>query len=83
MALAAHPVPLPGPTLDAPATLAAIHGGTAEFLTPRPALTRRIPAAGLVATIDVLIVVAGFVAMIVGINIDHMPDGLDAFLALR
>jgi exopolysaccharide biosynthesis polyprenyl glycosylphosphotransferase len=83
MALAAHPVPLPGPTLDAPATLAAIHGGTAEFLTPRPELTRRIPAAGLVAIVDILIVLAVFVAMIIGINLDQMPDGVDAFLALR
>jgi exopolysaccharide biosynthesis polyprenyl glycosylphosphotransferase len=31
----------------------------------------------------VLIVLSLFVAMIIGINLDYMPDGLDAFLALR
>ena len=37
----------------------------------------------LVAIVDVLIVLSAFVAMIIGINLDYMPAGLDAFLALR
>jgi len=63
--------------------VAAVQGGSAEFLAPRPTPVRRIPAARLVASIDVFIVLAMFVAMIIGINLDRMPDGLDAFLALR
>jgi exopolysaccharide biosynthesis polyprenyl glycosylphosphotransferase len=32
---------------------------------------------------DVVIVLAIFVAMIIGINLEYMPEGLDGFLALR
>ena len=84
MALGVHSVPRPGPALDGPgATLAAARDGRVEFLTPRSNPPRPIPAAGLVAIVDVLIVLSAFVAMIIGINLDQMPNGLDAFLALR
>jgi exopolysaccharide biosynthesis polyprenyl glycosylphosphotransferase len=63
--------------------IAAVRNGSAEVFAPRPATPRPIPAARLVATLDVLIVLSLFVALIIGINLDHMPDGLDAFLALR
>jgi FlaA1/EpsC-like NDP-sugar epimerase len=62
--------------------LAAAQDGSPEFFT-RTTTPRRIPAAGLVASIDVLIVLVAFVAMFIGINLDSMPDGLDGFLALR
>jgi exopolysaccharide biosynthesis polyprenyl glycosylphosphotransferase len=45
--------------------------------------SREIPAARLVATIDVLVVLATFLAVIVGVNVDRMPDGFDEFLAIR
>lgn len=84
MALGVHSVPRPGPALDGPgATLAAARDGRVEFLTPRSNPSRPIPAVGLVAIVDVLIVLSAFVAMIIGINLDQMPNGLDAFLALR
>jgi exopolysaccharide biosynthesis polyprenyl glycosylphosphotransferase len=81
MSSGAHSVPLPGPAFSRPGG-AAVHDGSAEFFLPR-ATPRPIPAARLVATIDVLIVLAVFVAMIIGINLEYMPEGLDGFLALR
>ena len=80
MAPGVHSIPLPGSPVDGPgATLAA----GAEFLTPRSSTPRPIPAAGVVAIVVVLIVFSAFLAMIIGINLDQMPGGLDAFLALR
>src|SRR5262245_27975692 len=77
-------VPLPGPAFNGPEDMiAAVRNGSAEVFAPRPATPRPIPAARVVATLDVLIVLSLFVALIIGINLDHMPDGLDGFLALR
>ena len=45
--------------------------------------SREIPAARLVATIDVLVVLATFLGVIVGVNVARMPDGFDEFLAIR
>jgi exopolysaccharide biosynthesis polyprenyl glycosylphosphotransferase len=79
-----HSIPLSPPPLDEPgATQAVVRDGSAEFLTPRSSTHRPIPAAGVVAIVDVLIVLSAFLAMIIGINLDYMPAGLDAFLALR
>ena len=49
---------------------------------PRPP-GRAIPAVTLVASIDVLIVLATLGAVVVGGNLDRMPSGLDEFLAIR
>ena len=50
--------------------------------TPRP-LSRPIPAAALVASIDALVVLATLGAVVVGGNLDRMPSGLSEFLAIR
>jgi exopolysaccharide biosynthesis polyprenyl glycosylphosphotransferase len=77
-------VPLPGPAFNgAEDMIAAVRNGSAEVFAPPPVTRPPIPAARLVATLDVLIVLSLFVALIIGINLDYMPDGLDAFLALR
>ena len=81
MSSSARSVPLPGPAVGGSGYTVAT--GSAEVLAPRPAIARPIPAARLVATIDVLIVLSIFVAMLIEINLDYMPDGLDGFLALR
>ena len=49
---------------------------------PRPVASRPIPAGAFVAACDVIVVLSMFFAMIIGINLDRMPNGLDAFLSL-
>ena len=82
MSFGANPVPVPGPAVGG---ATALDGGAsvADLTRSRAAASRPIPAAGLVATIDVGIVLAMFFALIIGINVDRMPNGLDEFLALR
>jgi exopolysaccharide biosynthesis polyprenyl glycosylphosphotransferase len=65
------------------ATFDAVRGGAPESASRRASQARPIPAAQLVAAIDVVIVLASFFAMVIGINVDRMPNGLDDFLALR
>jgi len=71
----ARPVEVP----DAPDQQFSQSGTVAGNLT----VSRPIPAARLVAAIDVGVVLATFLAVIVGINVDRMPNGLDGFLAIR
>ncbi|MGH9161026.1 MAG: sugar transferase [Vicinamibacteraceae bacterium] len=49
----------------------------------RPGPQRLIPAPRLVAAIDVALVLATFFSVVVGVNLDHMPHGLEQFLAVR
>jgi len=81
MSSGANPVHLPGPELAGPTTLDAMQ--EMGEMVPRTAAPRPIPAGGLVAACDVIVVLAIFFVMFIGISADRMPDGLDAFLSLR
>jgi len=75
---------MPGPALGGGgATLDDTPSGLIEATPRRATLPCPIPAARLVASVDVVIVLAIFFALIIGINVDRMPNGLDEFLALR
>jgi exopolysaccharide biosynthesis polyprenyl glycosylphosphotransferase len=69
-----------GVSVDTPA---AAPNGRTDTSVGSAAIPRTIPAVRLVATSDVAIVLVAFFAIFLGVNLGRMPNGLDAFLAMR